>query len=217
MKIDVNKLISFFDAPKDWSIYKNHLGSHAAAINILIGEDLILALLKHYFQSINIDFSIYSYKCNQNTRNGKRLDAWVKTRHNNISTLFQTEIKNWSGHSLGGYNLSCHANDNELDDFSEMKYSYYFGNISSVPPEINKVYINMSPPMPDIEIKKLLCFWFYIVNINREPFFTIHNSLGELNVFSGSAYLRSIKDNTIELELPRVSERLNILSSILSF
>ncbi|WP_283742947.1 hypothetical protein [Sideroxydans sp. CL21] len=212
MKFRRESLIKFYDEPKSWTPEIIGRGSHVSAITGLIGEDLIIALLRHYWKAQNIDSNICSYQCNQGKKKGKRLDAWLFSN----STLFQVEVKNWSGHSLSGYNLASNALANELKAFATKRWKHYFEETAGLPLEIAKVLIPMLKPeeYSSKEVKKLICFWAYIVDEEGEPYSVKQLDGDEIHVFSASAYLRSLRDEVIELEMPRAKARLSLLEAL---
>jgi hypothetical protein len=213
MKFQREALIKFYDEPSSWSSEIVGRGSHVSAITGLIGEDLIIALLRHYWKAQKFDSNILGYQCNQGTKKGKRLDAWLLYDN---STLFQVEIKNWSGHSLSGYDLASNAHANNLKAFATKRWKYYFEGAAGLPREIEKVLISMSTPAEHRtkETKKLICFWAYIVDGNGKPYSVKKLDNDEIHVFSASAYLRSLSDEFIELEMPRAKARLSLLNGL---
>ena len=189
-------LITFYDQPKDWppDWPPKGQGSHVSAITGLIGEDLIIGLLRHYWGSNGGTSRILSYQCTPGTKKGKRLDAWLLHEQHNKESLFQIEIKNWSGHSLSGYNLPHDATEDDLKKFAAERWNHYFEGPNGLPSEIKKVLNPMSPPKGvNLSPQKLICFWAYIVNTGATPYCI--KSLGaheKVHVFSASAYLRGL-------------------------
>jgi Nuclease-related domain len=214
MKFKRESLIRFYDEPNSWSCEIEGRGSHVSAITGLIGEDLIIALLRHYWKAQKIDSHIHSYQCNQRKKVGKRLDAWILSD----STLYQVEVKNWSGHSLGGYNNELNAPAKALEEFAKQRWKHYFEGVSGLPPEISKVLIPMSKPteFSTFEVIKLICFWSYVVDEKGMPYGIKKFNDDVLHVFSASAYLRSITDTVIELDMPRAEKRLSLLTGLIS-
>lgn len=208
MKFKRVELINFYESPKSWDGTIVGRGSHVAAITGLIGEDLIMALVRHYWSNIEKEESkIISYQCNQGTKAGKRLDAWIEKGN---KCIYQVEIKNWSAHSLGGYDHPPIGSEQTLKDFATKRWNHYFGDATKLAPEIAKVAIDMTTTSK-LERKKLICFWAHIVNTDGNPY----SKVNAVEVFSASAYLRSLKDDSIELELPRAELRLALLNNLL--
>ena len=210
MKFNRVKLINFYESPKSWDGKILGRGSHVTAITGLIGEDLVMALVRHYWKNIQKEESnITGYQCNQGARAGKRLDAWIEKG----KFIYQVEVKNWSAHSLGGYDHSNECADHTLEEFAAKRWVHYFGKAGETPklaPEIAKVAIDMNTTSK-LERKKLICFWAHIVNAEGNPYSEVNG----IEVFSASAYLRSLEDDSIELELPRAESRLKLLNNLL--
>lgn len=217
MKLNRENLIRFYDhrRERDNPEYEG-FGSHVSAITGLIGEDLIFGLLQKYWISKNHVSEILSYKCSQGTRKGARLDAWIL--FNNL-TLYQVEVKNWAAHSMGGQSLQIDANATTQKAFSDSRKLKYFGpNYAPVLYEkIKKVLEPMNPPNQynNLEVKKLICLWDYMVCDNNEPFFEVEIDKQCLHVFSASAYLRSLTDEVIELSMPRAEKRQGYLNDLI--
>jgi hypothetical protein len=222
MRINRSKLLMFYDSPSSIPD-KDGRGSHVSAITGLIGEDLILGLLCHYFISQGKQIEILPDKCNQKKKRGKRLDAWVKYSHKGHSILYQTEVKNWSGHSLDGYDFGQCPTLDELRKFSSDKWNHYFPKKRPIAKEIAKVIEPMSlpPNCQNAEHRAMICFWSFVVPSFKEASFRPLNIAGKFNglplqVFSASAYLRSVKNKTLDIKMPRVATRLGMLSGLVS-
>jgi hypothetical protein len=212
MKFNRTKLLSFYESPKSWDKKIVGRGSHVAAITALIGEDLIIASLRHYWKNEKgQDSRIVSYQCNGGKKSGKRLDAWICT--DTDACIYQVEIKNWSAHSLGGYDHPLSGAENVLEDFSTKRWAHYFPE-TGLASEIAKVAIDMKVPVEfsNTQRKKLICFWAYVVDKNGGPYSIANNGI---EVFSASAYLRGLKEDSIELGLPRAEIRLSLLQDLL--
>jgi hypothetical protein len=213
VEFKLEELIRFYDETKSAPKMPG-LGSHVSAITALIGEDLIIALLRHYWKSQKVDSRICSYQCNQGTKRGKRLDAWIEAG----GDLYQVEVKNWSGHSLSGYDLPWGADLKALQSFAQPRWKHYFGK-GKLPPEIEKVLTLMKAPQEysGLSQKKLICFWAYVTDSNGNPYSvaTLSNTNEKIDVFSASAYLRSLKGYSIKLEMPRAEVRISLLKGLL--
>src|SRR5437867_11663435 len=108
-------LLDFYDDPQSELFAADGRGSHVSAITGLIGEDLILGLLLHYWKSQGDSARVISYQCTQGTIKGVRLDAWVIK---NDGELFQVEVKNWSAHSRDGYRLPADSSQEDVAAFA---------------------------------------------------------------------------------------------------
>lgn len=206
-------LIDFYDHPNSWVQEVDGRGSHVSALTGVMGEDVVLGALLHHWASKGHSPRIVSYQCNTGEKKGKRLDAWILR---DKKTIFQVEVKNWSGHSLGRYNLPRNATKSVLSSFAEKRWQRYFGNSEKLPDEIKKVLDPMEVPSgyTPLEQKKLLCFWFYVVDSSARPYCTHTMDADELDVFSASAYLRSLDEESIDLVAPRVEARMRLLDSL---
>jgi hypothetical protein len=208
------KLLSFYDHPVSWKSTLDGQGSHVSALTGVIGEDLVLGLLLHYWTKSQCTPRIVSYMCKGKGLRGKRLDAWIVQ---SPGVLFQVEVKNWSAHSLGGRSLPIDASAEELKSFAAKSWDYYFRR-DQLPEEIAKVMQPMVPPADFVarDVKKLLCFWSHITDHTGKPYCTHRLGADLLYVFSASAYLRSLSSETVELKVPRIEIRLKLLKSLIS-
>lgn len=100
MKININELIHLYDSTHQWD--KN--GSPITSITGLIGEDIILGLLKHYFDNSE-NYNINKEKSEiirsaplTGNKKGPQLDAWMITKE----AYYQIEVKNWCASAIGG-------------------------------------------------------------------------------------------------------------------
>ena len=99
-KINISEIIELYD------MQNRENSKHISSITGLIGEDLLSGLLKHYLcrnedgVDVKIDESVTP---KQKGKNGKMLDRWILTSKLGVADkCYQTEIKNWSSHSLSG-------------------------------------------------------------------------------------------------------------------
>jgi len=97
MKIDINQLIELYDTRhKKWS---DQTGSPISSITGLIGEDLVLGILEHYFNNeLGKKASINRSTPLTGNKKGPWLDAWMMTE----KEYYQVEIKNWCASAIGG-------------------------------------------------------------------------------------------------------------------
>ena len=224
VSIDVVKLIEFYDQKSD-------IKKPASSISGLIGEDLIAGLFKHYLENYDdadcdkveiIDDSIKAYGTH-----GKMLDRWIlHHKINGQKIAYQTEIKNWSVHSLGGKtfdkldlkypynNILKNAKENferncAIDDYGKMGFK---------DKSVGKVLLKMKPDKRTDNhiIKPLICFWMPICsNDEIKPYFEKECSsdvvvnpfyneckFKSVSFFSASIYLRKlISDNPGVMDL----------------
>jgi hypothetical protein len=215
MKIAHEKLTKFYDE----HVNDDGRGSDVSALTALWGEDLLLGVLQHYWKTAeNADSEILSYSCNTGKKKGKRLDGWLLKRCAGRESLYQVEVKNWSAYSLGGRQLGLAASEKDLRDYCEEQWKYYFGRDTIPAPSVAKVLVKMKIP-PGYETRQvtpLLCFWFFISESLTSPFSQRHYPDGRaVHVFSASAYLRSLKDEFIEISMPRAERRMKLLANLI--
>jgi len=169
---DINELINFYDQKVDDD--GRELKKHASSITGIIGEDLLAGLFKHYlmnsdnFDKIVDKVRIEDVSIKASGKKGKMLDRWIIHTKINEAIAYQTEIKNWSAHSIGGKCLRGYSLEKVLH--------YGFENFNKVwaenPDEdgaggfkdnsISKVFLKMNTDKYDNEpyiIKPLVCFW----------------------------------------------------------
>ena len=217
MKIDREKLIRFFDE----NVGEDGRGSHVSAITSLWGEDLILGILQYYWkEKEKADSEILSYICNTGNKKGNRLDAWIlKANSVKKQVLYQVEVKNWSAYSMGGKHMPISASDADLKNRSKKTWDYYFRTDEIPVKNVSKVMGSMKNPPGHEEYPRipLLCFWFLIADENQAHFTVKHCADGtEVHVFSASSFLRSLNVSHIDVSMPRVDRRLQLLFDLVS-
>ncbi|MDF1847139.1 MAG: hypothetical protein P1U69_08065 [Parvibaculaceae bacterium] len=190
IQISKTDLLDLYDNKKSGfskrKINDETIGSHASALTGVIGEDLVLGLFQHYWDNKHTagkgKSDVLSYHCRQ--ENGQqKLDAWIECFDTEgMSTLYQTEVKNWSTFSrVKNYSLAPNATDEEvklraqeqwtaiLDDkrnLSAVKKVSFQSRIS----ELGDDYTNRND-----ESVPLLCMWQPLATSNSklEPFFRV--------------------------------------------
>lgn len=234
MKTSVKRkaLIQFFDTNKQAN------KSHSSSVNALCGEDLAIGLLKHYFEkgskicedlSAQADIGVPKEK---KKGAGKWLDSWLLITDPEAAEqeLYQVEIKSWSAHSLGGEELALEATTEQLNEFKLRYWSKRWdeGKGCFKEESVNKVLLNMKQPMvfdseKAIKVKRLVCFWaalsknpgagedFYFSQMSKNK---ESSEDMEVHVFSLSGYLRTLNDENLELDLPKIVHRLGVLGAI---
>jgi len=214
VKVDVSELIAFFDEKAEGS------KGHATAIVAMAGEDLGVALLAHYFQSQNIDTEVLK-PCTQGTKSGVRLDRWLLCNRSGHSLLYQVEIKNWSAHAIGGGRLCRSASTADIRDYKIERWNQEWKDGKFLKDSVAKVLIRMECPKnkEHLPVEPLVCFWSAMHPDGDEaPFFAVPLAEGgnfnEVSVFSMSSYVRTLRDATIELEMPDFAARRDWLSRI---
>ena len=215
MKFLRRALIRFYDDLADADYADVDRGSHVSAITGVIGEDLLLGLLFHYWESppISLNARRLPDKCKAPGKKGKRLDAWVARGD---ERLFQIEIKNWSAHSLGERGLRIGASSNDIEEASHNRWVKFFGQNDKMPASALKILLNMPAPeqYASWPIERLLCFWLPLAESEVTPMTKTRILEKGISVFSASIYLRQLDVEELELEVPRIESRLKILSSL---
>ena len=215
MRLNIKNLLRFYDE-------RNPLNApHAAGITGLIGEDFALGVLYKYLKVRGYTVKPLDSPCTQGTKKGQRLDKWIRVHRDNETFLFQTEVKNWSVHSFGGEHIAIDATSEEFSRISILMWSKYWN------PEkrrftdsgLDKVRLPMRSPLPGFLIKPLVVIWFPVhpEGLNF-PMFEVEASghFEKVHVFSVSTFLRSLEVETLDIDLPRVENRLSILNSLVS-
>ena len=228
VKVNVRDLLSFFDEKPDWA------KKHATAVVGVVGEDLNAACFCHYLESkghrgeVLTDDSGKPVTVGSGTRKGPQLDRWIKVHwKKGTETLFQTEIKNWSAHSISGEILPLSAPDKEVRVYKQSRWENRWDRDEQRlrVPQTSKVLSPMRPPngSEGKDIQPLLIFWealgprdnagdhLFSVDVADNP-----GKFPKLWVFSVSSYLRIVQRDKLELVLPEASQRLAVLSRLFS-
>ena len=214
LKIDVRLLLEFFDEKPHESV------GHATAVVGVAGEDIGVGLLKHYLECTrNAKVRIIPATPTTGKRKGPRLDRWVDVAWPDGSgQLFQTEIKNWSAHAIGGRILKVNAPEDEVSRFGVERWQ---GHVRSMDwRAIGKVLTPMRKPWdvdPSHTLEPLLIYWWVIHPEGGGESFFAHDlgaasaEFSRLWYFSMSSYLRSLNEATIELDMPNAANRISWL------
>jgi hypothetical protein len=197
-KLDLRELVNFYDYAVKGS------ERHAAAVNAMIGEEFAVSLVLQYFQKNGKTLVALPVPCTQGTQKGKRLDKWFVQKDPEGVFLYQTEIKNWSAHSIGGTPAVKEWHDLPLDSLEWTQYRKkvwnrrFTTNSTLRDPEARKVLTPMKPPseFEHAAIKPVICFWegmhpegkvdvFFDVSLTGEKF-------DRLFVFSMSNFVHQL-------------------------
>ncbi len=218
-RLHLRELLNFYDYRVATS------RTHASAVNAVLGEDLAIALLIHYFKSVGLEV-IVDGPCTQGTEKGVRLDKWIVVK--NESVIYQVEIKNWSAHSIGGETVEPDADENYMREFRVKRWRHQFNAKTEVPSqkETLKVLTKMRVPAQYCghTHKALLCFWEPL-HPDGEPEAFFEVDVGEnagdfkkLKVFSMSNYVSQLLKSTemLEVEMPAADARIDWLKKIYS-
>lgn len=222
--------MTFYDAkgPCD------ELGSPISAITGLIGEDLVLGLLRHYLKATHGKEARIVTRCKEAGRRGAWLDAWVIAD----DICYATEVKNWCASAFGGKPI--HPDESNLVEVSHHNLKLYLGKEMNAK-QIWKVLREMvrHGDCGELEAKPLLAFWSPVAPTdvkNREalnPFFEcpikpflasikfaeveIPKKLKTVSVFSASLYLRTLNQRKLRVCMPRAIQRLRELENLIEW
>lgn len=218
LRVNRQYLLSFFNE----GLEKAH--GHHTAITGMVGEPLAVALILHYFNRSgpNQDATqarCVSMKVTQGTQRGNRLDAWID---NGKGVLYQTEIKMWAGNAIGGLRLERDADEATLLAGGLKQWGRVWDAEKQTFRDMNvgKVLTPMQRPKgyETATIEPLACFWWMLQPPGGSgPWFTVDTSnpdFPKVHIFSLTAYLLSLKDETLELEMPLLSQRLALLDRL---
>jgi hypothetical protein len=225
--LNLRELLNFYDYKVKNSV------THASAINAVLGEDLAVSLLTHYFNNNGYEVLNVLQPCTLGTQRGTRLDRWFVIKQNNETIFFQVEIKNWSAHSVGGraVNELESEDDNYMSEFRKTRWEFQFNTDEKVPSqkETHKVLTkmrwleannNQQYKYNDGSHKALLCFWeplhdegkleaLFEVDVNSESF-------NKLTIFSMSNYVTQLlkTTQTLNVEMKNADARIDWLKKI---
>ena len=198
VKLDLRELVNFYDFAVKGS------ATHATAVNAMMGEEFGVALMLHYFQMQGKPLEALAGPCNQGTRSGKRLDKWFVHKVSDDVLLYQTEIKNWSAHSLGGTRADDTLRESPLDSDKWTNYrkdvwgQRFTTSKTLKDPTALKVLTPMRRP-PGYEtaiVKPVICFWEGMHPEGKgDVFFDIplsHEKFVSLSVFSMSNFVHQL-------------------------
>ena len=208
-------LIRFYDDLTDVGFNSPDRGAHVSAVTGMIGEDLLLGLLFHCVGRHNPPLNCVALpdRCKAPGKKGKRLDAWITIGENRVG---QVEIKNWSAHSLGESSLQLNATPEQLAAAAKRRWREFFGENDRMPESTRKVLHDMPVPerVANRSFERWLCFWLPIAETEITPITNAHIMGKEVNVFSASIYLRQLQENLLDLHVPRIEARLQLLASL---
>ncbi len=109
---------------------------HASAVKAVLGEDVAIALLLHYFNSRGCVSHVLDAACTQGTKKrGYRLDKWIELNNGNDRILYQVETKNWGAHSIGGKSVALTKNEATMRNFRALRWAHRFDIKNMIPAE----------------------------------------------------------------------------------
>lgn len=224
LTLNIDQLLNFYDkADED--------GSDVGAITGLIGEDLVLGALVHYFKGRGevVSDKPIDYKCRGNH---SWLDAWLEVS----GKCYQIEVKNWSASSIGGRPVTNReTGKEELVETAHHNFPMYLDRprnakaVWKVLKDMNNAPENCGIPTP------LLAFWSPIAPLDGahlEPLFQESTASHEdaiksanidpkkhsqVHIFSASIYLRQLRgegEKDVTFYMPRAARRLSRLHKL---
>ena len=240
LRLDVKKVIAFFDEIPDWS------ERHATAVVSVLGEDLAAAALQHCLEANGASqVNVRTEPVTTGRVKGPRLDRWIEADlPDGQEYLFQTEIKSWSAHAIGGKKLPIDASVDKMADEKRRNWASLWDEEARTlkRKDVAKVLVRMKPPSntEGRKVLPLLIFWhpigisaksqgkqrvkgghlFSVANPSANFPPSVYSSWPEkcdfpdLWVFSVTSYLRSVKQNKIELRMPQAAGRLRALAEL---
>ena len=218
--LHLNELLNFYDYKVISSI------GHASAVNAVLGEDLAVALLTHYFKGVGLEVVALDEVCTQGTQRGYRLDKWIAVKSVTESVIYQVEIKNWSAHSIGGKSVMIDADEDYMRNFRMKRWLHQFNVAKQVPSqkETLKVLTKMRVPTSHNNYKHeaMLCFWEPLhPQGESDALFevdVVSDEFKKLKVFSMSNYVSELLKTTdqIDVEMNDADERIEWLQKIYS-
>jgi len=219
-KLHLRELLNFYDYRVPSS------NTHASAVSALLGEDLAVALLVHYFKCEGLDVLVLDEVCTQGTQRGNRLDKWISVKSSTTSIIYQVEIKNWSAHSIGGKSVKIDADEDYMRDYRLKRWRLQFNEETQVPSqkETLKVLTKMRVPTAckNFKHEALLCFWEAIHPKGElEALFEVDvhsESFSKLKFFSMSNYVSLLlkTTETLEVEMADADARIDWLKRLYS-
>ena len=240
VRVNVTDTLTFFDEKPPWS------ERQATAIVGMLGEDLSAAVLQHCLEANGASIvTVRSETVGTGGRKGPLLDRWIEADlTGGARILFQTEIKSWSAHAIGGEALRLCAQAEEVEEYKRRHWGKYWdAELQAIPrAEIAKVLVPMRPRFDTggRQILPLLIFWEALGPGNQpgtkgrvegghlfsvtapEGGFKIQvpstdpgqEGFPKLWVFSVSSYLRSLTEDVIEMEMPNAAHRMRSLNRL---
>ena len=232
LSVDVDKILHFFDEPQKQD------RTHATSIVAVAGEDLGAGLLKHYLESQQgAAVDILPQRPTTGKREGPRLDRWIEVTWPGPpkkTKLFQTEIKNWSAHAIGGKRLPVNVSQNDLNKFQQDRWRELWDEIVQGVQKLGnggpysglmKVLAPMRLPTTRNSAhgpEPLLVLWTAFGPGNCGALFDHElpqpmNNFERIWFFSMSSYLRHLRRQSvfrIDLDMPDAVSRIGLLKRL---
>ena len=192
LSLNLKALLDFYDDRVPESV------GHASAINAVLGEDLAIGLVTDYFRRQGSQARLVSKTCTQGTRKGVRLDAWLEVTSTEGIFYYQTEIKNWSAHAIGGRVAPKNQSEAEMKAYRINRWLNQFDpKLETLKQaKAQKVLTPMKPEESGWIVRPLIIFWDSMHPAGKNiPLFDVEvsNSRFErLWVFSISSYVQQL-------------------------
>ena len=228
--VQVEDLLRFFDEKPDWSLKR------ATSVVGIAGEDLNAASFQHYVESkggsacvLREHNSTRPLRVTTGKRKGYWLDRWIRVKWPDESgAVFQTEIKNWSSHAIQGRTLCVSSTAEQLREYKVARWKQHWDEDRCWLRGTNtaKVLFRMQEPkehgVHKSEVRPLLIFWEALAPAEEvdQHLFRVNvasdapEDFKELWVFSVSSYLRSVRESTLDLDMPEAASRLGVLGRL---
>ena len=222
MQVSIEKIINLYDGKSSSD------RGHVSSITGLSGEDFAAGILKHYFDNNGGSCEILPDKPTEGFKKGKWLDRWLKVEMDSDIIYYQTEIKNWCSHSLGGKQIKLETSDDELINYGHQRFRGQWDTIKKtfkytyVSKVLRRMKIAANIKNGAMVVKSLICYWYPILDTQANtlnPFFSTDCSqnFSEVKIFSLSIYLRFLLEKgvtCINIEMPNFEERLKKIKEI---
>lgn len=220
LRIRVRDILSFFDTRPEGS------ATHVSSLVAILGEDLGAALFcEHLLRSGLGTARVLTRTPTPGTRKGKRLDRWFLVNWADGSeSLLQAEIKNWSAQAIGG---RVHPLDpTEVEDvaFRKNRWENQWDTVNGCfsHENVGKVLGKMQYPVglpPRIKVEPLAIYWYAIHPEGSSHTFFEHpappqSGFQRILFFSMSAFLRTVKEETLDLNMPNAIARISWLNRL---
>ncbi len=236
--VQVKNLLRFFDEKPDWSLKR------ATSVVGIAGEDLNAASFQHYVESKGGSACVLRERdstrptpVTTGNKKGYWLDRWIRVKWpdelrmkwpDESGFVFQTEIKNWSSNAIQGRRLCVSATAEQLREYKVARWKQHWDEDRRCLRGTNtaKVLFWMQEPkehsVHKSEVRPLLIFWEALAPAEEvdQHLFRVNvasdapGDFKELWVFSVSSYLRSVRESTLDLEMPEAVSRLGILGRL---
>ncbi len=214
MKIHVKRVLNFFDEiPPESS-------RHVTGVVSVAGEDLGAGLFKCYLEkSVKAKVHVLQKTPTIGKKKGRRLDRWITVQWpDGTKKLFQTEIKNWSAHAIGGKRLLIKATKDQIKSFALDSWGRHWNNNRNYPKgkNVRKVLIRMRRPAEiplSYRVAPLVIMWVVLHPKGSSECLFSHkvnskSGFKKIWYFSMSSYLRMISKKTIDLDMPDMTKRM---------